>query len=257
MDYSKIGSRLKLVRERKGLSYEQIFEITKIQPSILKGIEEGSAPVSPVFLKGFIKSYARSLSLNPEEFFKKEEIENPQIKSEKKTSDKKQKYEDSKIKKSNLNYFWIVAGALIVFLIAYFNSGKKEIEKPGLALEEMKEDQDSILKEETEDLLAVVNEEAPEEEDLIEKPPSLFDQIKGSEFNEDLLIQSVEPLAIYFKVDQQSTITKNLKADTWFHIKAKKSIYLRFDERKDDVQVFYNGKQINIGEKPFFERTFQ
>ena len=49
MNYSKIGEHLRLIRERKGLSYEQIFEITKIQPSILQGIEEGQSPVSPVF----------------------------------------------------------------------------------------------------------------------------------------------------------------------------------------------------------------
>ena len=89
MDYSRIGNRLKLVRERKGLSYEQIFEITRIQPSILEGIEEGKATVSPVFFKGFIKNYARSLGIDPEEMFKEAQREDQEAKEEIQTTGKK------------------------------------------------------------------------------------------------------------------------------------------------------------------------
>ena len=57
--YSKIGAQLKLVRERKGLSLYQVFEVTRIQASILRDIEEGSSDMAPVFLKSFIKTYCQ------------------------------------------------------------------------------------------------------------------------------------------------------------------------------------------------------
>ncbi len=59
----KTGALLKARREKSGLSFEQIYELTRIQPEILKGIEEGRAKAAPVFLKGFIKTYARALGI--------------------------------------------------------------------------------------------------------------------------------------------------------------------------------------------------
>ena len=66
----KIGAFLKTQRERKGLSFDQIYDLTRIQPEILKGIEEGSAKVAPVFLKGFIKTYAKALGIEEEDLQK-------------------------------------------------------------------------------------------------------------------------------------------------------------------------------------------
>ena len=64
MDYLKIGKKLKSVREKKGLSLHQIFEVTRIQPSILTEIETGQFQKSEIFLKNFIKTYCEALGLN-------------------------------------------------------------------------------------------------------------------------------------------------------------------------------------------------
>ena len=278
MDYSKIGNRLKLVRERKGLSYEQIFEITRIQPSILEGIEEGKATVSPVFFKGFIKNYARSLGIDPEEMFKEAQREDQEAKEEIQTTGKKNGNKSVQEQKNNLKYFFPVLGLLIVFQLIWFlkipkkskESAKALMEKPAEGQEKSQTpDFPAEMKRkagnETTEVTSIETADASEpflstdtpEGGLTKKTSTLFDQIKRSEFKKDLLIQSSEPLEIYFKVDRQSTITKNLKPSAWFHIKAKRSIYLRFDDRQGHVQIFYNGKQVNLGNKPFFEKTFQ
>ena len=60
------GALLKEKREEMGLSREQIAQTTKIRPHILQALEEenwDSLP-SSAFVKGFLRSYARSLGLD-------------------------------------------------------------------------------------------------------------------------------------------------------------------------------------------------
>ena len=64
MDYLKIGKKLKSLREKKGLSLHQIYEVTRIQISILTDIEKGQFKKSEIFLKNFIKTYCEALGLD-------------------------------------------------------------------------------------------------------------------------------------------------------------------------------------------------
>lgn len=262
-DYSKIGHHLKLVRERKGLSYEQIFEITRIQPSILKDIEEGKVSISPVFLKGFIKTYARFLGQDVEDLFKKEDKQEEDEKI--KETDKS----DKNKKRIYLKYLWPLPGLFIVLAVWMLNTPNKDSKENSIVLE----DETPLLNQKaTEDIKPKIQENTTMEtqrenfteigetqkEDFPEENTTLFHQIKTSAFKQDLLIQSSEPLDIYFKLDKKSNmVTKTLQASTWFHIKAKESIYLRFDENRGQVQIFYNGKQVLFDNRPFFEKTFQ
>lgn len=64
-----IGSLLRNEREKKGIDYARIYEITRLRPSILEALENedwDSLP-SPVFVTGFIRSYARALGLDEKE----------------------------------------------------------------------------------------------------------------------------------------------------------------------------------------------
>ena len=290
MDYSKIGHHLKLERERKGLSHEQIFETTRIQPSILKDIEEGKVSVAPVFLKGFIKTYARFLGLDYEALFEKVEKEN-QIREEQKDPKEEPCLRDKKQRRAYLKYLLFALGFFIVFqTFLFLNRSKKSskhsqtkegnpIFQPDKAKDtkvekvyQTSEDQKDSELEEQKETTAVEQEkttavtaakEQKNEGESIEeghsakkKHPNLFDQLHGSVFKKELLIQSSESLKIYFKVDQQSAVTKTLEPVVWFHIKAKNSIYLRFDDNQGEVQMYHNGKQMELFRKGFFEKTF-
>jgi len=65
----KLGEFLRAEREARGISLEQISADTRISLKMLQAIEEGNVKhlPAPVFVKGFLKSYAQRIGLDPEE----------------------------------------------------------------------------------------------------------------------------------------------------------------------------------------------
>ncbi|MEW5899394.1 MAG: RodZ domain-containing protein [Bacillota bacterium] len=63
-----IGETFKQVRKERGLSLEEIAEKTKIRRRYLEAIEEENFGLLPgrVYVKGFLRNYAKFLGLNPE-----------------------------------------------------------------------------------------------------------------------------------------------------------------------------------------------
>jgi len=68
---TELGNRLKEARLAKNLSLDDLQSMTKIQKRYLVGIEEGNYSSMPgnFYVRAFIKQYAESLGLNPEEIF--------------------------------------------------------------------------------------------------------------------------------------------------------------------------------------------
>lgn len=62
------GKMLKQIRERTGIDLKTVSNETKINIKILKWIEEEAVEKLPplVYLKGFLRGYAQSLSLDPQ-----------------------------------------------------------------------------------------------------------------------------------------------------------------------------------------------
>ena len=340
MNYKKIGAVLKKEREQKGLSYQQVFEVTRIQPSILKSIEEGKPQISEVFFKTFIKTYVKFLGLDLSQVLKQGNTKKS-LKEENQVELKKPASKPFRIKLS----FYIVVSFLVLVMFlntllerSFFRSDqglknsedfnpessdsisetksknskiknffKKtddsellesdkssmdteeslEGEKANSNLEEEKlesslgpseEDSDQSKSEgntynnqevETEDSKSQEGEastlnqkkkgvssgNSPESQDKASQ--SLWNQIRSENFQHELMINSLEPIKIYFKIDQQSTVTKELSPSVWFVIKAKESLYIRFDEKVDQVEMFYNGVKWNFSSSRFFEKTFK
>jgi len=67
------GSHLKNIRVAKGASLDEISEITKVKKSYLEAIEKEDAKKfpAPIFMKGFLKAYAKALGLDPVEISEK------------------------------------------------------------------------------------------------------------------------------------------------------------------------------------------
>ncbi len=63
-----VGTTLRNARERRGLSIESLSHITRINPDLLRAIESNAFDKVPggIFLRGFLRSYAREVSLDPE-----------------------------------------------------------------------------------------------------------------------------------------------------------------------------------------------
>jgi transcriptional regulator with XRE-family HTH domain len=60
-----IGPKLKLKREQLGYRIEEVVEKTKVHPSAIHDIEENNfANISPAYLRGFIRLYAKFLNVD-------------------------------------------------------------------------------------------------------------------------------------------------------------------------------------------------
>lgn len=69
-EHRTVGDRLAAVRKAKGLSYQDVFNGTKIKIANIAAIEAGERHALPAvpFTAGFVKAYAQFLGLNPEEY---------------------------------------------------------------------------------------------------------------------------------------------------------------------------------------------
>ncbi len=67
-----LGEQLKKEREKKGITLVEVARVTKIRKTYLQALEEGDFDAqSPVFMKGFLKSYAEYLGLDSAEIIKR------------------------------------------------------------------------------------------------------------------------------------------------------------------------------------------
>lgn len=81
---TELGNRLKEAREAKGLSLDDLQELTKIQKRYLIGIEEGNYSMMPgkFYVRAFIKQYCEAVGLDSEEIFEQYKSEIPSVYSE-------------------------------------------------------------------------------------------------------------------------------------------------------------------------------
>lgn len=76
---TEIGNQLKDARLEKGMSLDDLQEVTKIQKRYLQGIEDGNYSMmpGPFYVRAFIKQYAEAVDLEPEELFEQYKSEIP------------------------------------------------------------------------------------------------------------------------------------------------------------------------------------
>ncbi|WP_157842728.1 MULTISPECIES: helix-turn-helix domain-containing protein [Bacillus] len=76
---TELGNKLKVAREAKSLSLEDLQSITKIQKRYLIGIEEGDYSKMPgaFYARAFIKQYAEAVGLDPDILFEEHKSDIP------------------------------------------------------------------------------------------------------------------------------------------------------------------------------------
>ncbi len=79
----KLGEVLREAREHQGLDFAQLSEMTKLRPHILEALEkeEWHAFSAPVFIRGFLRSYAAALKLDVAGVLKMYDEKNPPVDS--------------------------------------------------------------------------------------------------------------------------------------------------------------------------------
>ena len=233
----KVGAYLRTQRERKGLSYEQIYEITRISPDVLKKIENDQPLSAPVFFKGFIKTYADALGLDSRPLLQELRDFN-EIPEENAPEGKTPPPADlpphwfRKRKKLILT----VCAGFTLLPVTLFVVGT--LRKPDLSQEQGLE-KIAPAEEKTEE----ENRSAEFLNDSLKStaPPSLLSAIGDGLFRQEVMIHSQQPLNIYFKPDGDSVVTHALSPKSWYIIKALEKIYLRIDDPAQ-LKVIHNGK---------------
>lgn len=125
---NEIGSRLKEARQAKGLSLDNLQEMTKIQKRYLEAIEEGNFDIMPgaFYVRAFIKQYAEAVGLDAEELLVTYKLDVPKTSSEEVTQSIQTTPSRRKISRSSSNKFMenmpkiIVALFIIVLFVTFW-----------------------------------------------------------------------------------------------------------------------------------------
>ncbi|KUP08320.1 hypothetical protein Q73_06110 [Bacillus coahuilensis m2-6] len=188
---TELGSRLKEAREAKGLSLEDVQEITKIQKRYLQGIEEGNYSVMPgkFYVRAFIKQYAEAVNLNSDELFSEyandvpktepDDYQQPlsRVKTNSQVSEKGSKLMEF------FPMFLVIFFVILAIVVAYYFIQKAM--NTTNSSEVPDEPQEQVIIEETSD--PIIEEDEPEEQ----SEPIETEETPSSEPEEDSQPQSV------------------------------------------------------------------
>lgn len=78
--FAPLGQKLKTLREEKGMSIREIADKTRIPPATLDALEAGDPTnlPAPVFVKGFLRAYAKEVGFSADEIIQEYSIYSPQ-----------------------------------------------------------------------------------------------------------------------------------------------------------------------------------
>ena len=179
---TELGQKLKEAREAKGLSIDQLHEITKIQKRHLVAIEEGNYDVLPgaFYARAFIKQYADAVGLNGEELLvehqstipQSERREVPQVSTGQKTQETMQKSSSWPIADHMpkiLVALLVIAVGVVIWFVFQALTGKDDEKVPSAQSEkiEVQKAKDSPLDTKKDEVKA---EEPKKEEPKKEEP---------------------------------------------------------------------------------------
>ncbi|WJE51255.1 DUF4115 domain-containing protein [Bacillus cereus] len=181
----ELGQKLKEAREAKGLSIDQLYEVTKIQKRYLVTIEEGDYSILPgaFYARAFIKQYAEAVGLNGEELLveyqsvipQSESHDVPQVSKSQKTQETMQKAASLPIAdhmSKILIALLVIALGVAVWFVFQWLTGKDEGQEKQTKSEqiEVQKAKDSPLDEKKKDEAKA--EEPKKEEPKKEEPPA-------------------------------------------------------------------------------------
>lgn len=179
---TELGQKLKEARGTKGLSIDQLHEITKIQKRHLIAIEEGNYDVLPgaFYARAFIKQYADAVGLNGEELLveyqstipQSEKRDVPQVSTGQKTQETMQKSSSWPIADHMpkiLVALLVIAVGVVIWFVFQALTGKSDEKVPNAQSEkiEVKKAENSPLDTKKDEVKA---EEPKKEEPKKEKP---------------------------------------------------------------------------------------
>lgn len=123
-----LGEYIKKEREKKGITLEEAAKATRIRKTYLQAIEEGDFSIqSPVFMKGFLRSYADFLGLDSTDILGRYKG----IQEEREGKGKTEEHKHEPVRKSR-KYTAVITLSLIAVIIvaAIFTTKKSDVAPP-------------------------------------------------------------------------------------------------------------------------------
>ncbi len=213
-----IGEKLRQARLQKKLSFEEVYRRTRVHPQVLEALEQDRAHnfLSPIYIKGFLKTYAQYLGLDSErllqEYLDSQKIEKaPELEPEQEKREKvSSQFSPAFILRISL------ACALGIFLVFYFRYAFKKI-----STTEQKPPPVAKLR-------VAVSPKAPvSTEGLI------------------LEVRTKEDCWIKVKADGQSIFGRTLPKGSRERWQAKERLELRIG-KPEALEIFLNGEPIDL-----------
>lgn len=133
---SELGEQLKQARIARGLTLDDVQELTKIRKRYLEAIEAGDYKVLPgsFYVRAFIKTYAETVGIDPDELFAEHRQDVPEAIQEKTMEPVIQKRRSRQSSERNSKWLsttlmWSFAALILIVIYLYFVVWGKTDEK--------------------------------------------------------------------------------------------------------------------------------
>lgn len=243
------GSYLKKVRLEKGMSIEDIMDYSKISNHMVQLIEADniSKLPEPVYLKGFLKTYAKAVGVDPDDVIdrynralNKETVKTETVRDNhgiRRVSYKtvKPPREDRKGGSMKWLMFIFLVASLVIGAFVYSDYSKKTDETPA---ETVQTSQDPVAVTETPVSPPTATDQVADEKDaggMENKPVDGF----------HLEVVCVEPTTVKVSVDGGSPDQYNMKPQDHIDLNAK-TMFNILIENKCGVKLFLNNTPVTL-----------
>lgn len=147
ISYGETGRRLKAAREKAGLDLQTLADQLHLRPVIVRAIEEGdygSVP-SELFLKGYVRSYARHIGISDDEMIQllTRELAPEKESEEEEYASARLPAQDSRRRKQKMSLLGLALVVLVLLLLPFIWPGSDAPETGEAAPETQQPDQHS------------------------------------------------------------------------------------------------------------------
>ena len=264
---TELGKVLKEARESKGLTLDDLQQLTKIQKRYLVGIEEGNYEMMPgkFYVRAFIKQYAEAVGLDAEQLFAEHQTDIPTAVQHEEIPQKLSRVQSKKampvqqskwlewLPKVLIGVFLVAAVAIIYYFVAQAvgnsdDSGNTNQENDPVKLEqgettEQQKNENAEENEKTEENTPKDDEEGSEDPE--EKPASELKVISSTGKNTTFELSNADEFKVSVKSIGETWVSvKNSKGESLFSGMIREGESQDFD-LTEDKQII-----LNIGKTP-------
>ena len=251
-----LGKYLRENREAKGITLEEIEQVSNISLTCLRALEAGQVHVLPpsTFTVGFLRQYARCIGLDPEEVV---------LRYRTATQEGEGRFREPSMEKmggGRRRSIWVLGASLLFLglLWAVLYPGREMTEERVRTIRMPRTSLKEIKKEQLKRDLGLLDE-APPDEASQEGAVTGLEGLDGGEGEEqqalpktgavEVILQALEETKIQIILDNGSPYEEVLEPGDRHSCRAKKRVKLQIGNGSG-VRIFYNGKVYeNLGKK--------